>query len=183
MVDQLPCLEILVLKLKVFMNRAKLATLKLKFSTDLLTFFTKSTSTVKNEVGKVLRISIQFSSVAQSCLTFCNPMDCSTPGFPVHHQLPDLAQTHVHWVGDAIQPSHPLLSPSPPAFSSSWCLPASRSFPMSQFFTSGAQSIGVSASASILPMNIQDWFPLGWTGWISLYSKGLSRVFSNTTVQ
>ena len=96
MVDQLPCLEILVLKLKVFMNRAKLATLKLKFSTDLLTFFTKSTSTVKNEVGKVLRISIQFSSVAQSCLTFCNPMDCSTPGFPVHHQLPDLAQTHVH---------------------------------------------------------------------------------------
>ena len=61
--------------------------------------------------------------------------------------------------------------------------PASRSFPMSQFFTSGSQSIGVSASASVLPMNIQDWFPLGWTGWISLQSKGLSRVFSNTTVQ
>ena len=61
-------------------------------------------------------------------------------------------------------------------------LPASGSFPMSQFFISGGQSIGVSASASVLPMNIQDWFPLGWTGWISLQSKGLSRVFSNTTV-
>ena len=61
--------------------------------------------------------------------------------------------------------------------------PASGSFPMSQFFASGSQSIGVSTSASVLPMNIQDWFPLGWTGWISLQSKGLSRVFSNTTVQ
>ena len=61
--------------------------------------------------------------------------------------------------------------------------PVSGSFPMSQFLASGGQSIGVSASASILPMNIQDWFPLGWTGWISLQSKGLSRVFSNTTVQ
>ena len=58
----------------------------------------------------------QFSSVAQSCLTLCNPMDCSLPGFPVHHQLPELTQTHVHWVSDAIQPSHPLSSPSPPAF-------------------------------------------------------------------
>ena len=58
----------------------------------------------------------QFSSVTQSCLTLCNPMDCSTPGLPVHHQLPELTQTHVHWVGDAIQPSHPLLCPSPPAF-------------------------------------------------------------------
>ena len=68
----------------------------------------------------------------------------------------------------------------------SFCLqsfPASGSFPVSQFFTSGGQSIGVSASASVLPMNIQDWFPLGCTGWISLQSKGLSRVFSKTTVQ
>ena len=105
-------------------------------------------------------------------------MDCSTPGFPVHHQLPELAQTHGHWVGDAIQPSHlcPLLL-LPSAF------PASGSFQMSQFFTSGGQSIGVSASTSVLPMNTQDWLPLGWTGWISLQSKGLSRVFSNTTVQ
>ena len=61
--------------------------------------------------------SVQFSSVAQSCPTLCDPMDCSTPGFPVHHQLPKLTQTHVHQVGDAIQPSHPLSSPSPPAFS------------------------------------------------------------------
>ena len=58
----------------------------------------------------------QFSSVTQSCLTLCDPMDCSAPGFHVHHQLPKLAQTHVHQVGDAIQPSHPLLSPSPPVF-------------------------------------------------------------------
>ena len=61
-------------------------------------------------------VRIKFSSVAQSCPTLCNPMDCSTPGFPVHHQLPELTQTHVHRVGDAIQSSHPLLSPSPPAF-------------------------------------------------------------------
>ena len=63
-----------------------------------------------------LCFSVQFSSVAQSCLTLCNPMDCSTPGFPIYHQLPELAQTHVHWVGDAIQPSHPLSFPSPSAF-------------------------------------------------------------------
>ena len=79
---------------------------------------------------------------------------------------------------------HPTISSSVIPFSS--CLqsfPASGSFSMSQFFASGGQSIGVSASASVLPMNIQDWFPLGWIGWISLHSKGLSRVFSNTTVQ
>ena len=79
---------------------------------------------------------------------------------------------------------HPTISASVVPFSS--CLqsfPASGSFPMSQLFTSGGQSIGTSASASVLPMNIQDWPPLGWTGWISLQSKGLSRVFSNTTVQ
>ena len=79
---------------------------------------------------------------------------------------------------------HPIIPSSVVPFSS--CLqsfPASGSFPMSQFFTSGGQSIGVSASASVLPMNIQDWFPLGLTDWISLQSKGLSRVFSNTTVQ
>ena len=61
-------------------------------------------------------ISVQFSSVAQSCLTLCNPMSCSLPGLSVLHQLPELAQTHVHWVGDPIQPSHPLLSSSPPTF-------------------------------------------------------------------
>ena len=79
---------------------------------------------------------------------------------------------------------HPAISSSVVPFSS--CLqsfPASGSFPRSQFFASGSQSIGVSASESVLPMSIQDWFPLGWTGWISLQSKGFSRVFSNTTVQ
>ena len=78
------------------------------------------------------------------------------------------------------QPSHPLLSPAPPAFSLSQ---HQGLFKKSQLFTSGGQSIGVSASASVLPMNIQDWFPLGWTGWISLQSKGLSRAFFNTIVQ
>ena len=175
------------------------------------------------------------------CPTLCDPMDCSTPGLHVHHQLTEINQTHVHWVGDAIQPSRLLLFPFPPAFNLSqhqfssvqlscsvmsnslqpyglqharllypsltpkacsnssplgqWChptisssvthffscpqsFPSSESFPMSQFFTSGGQSIG--ASASVLPMNIQDWFPLGWTGLISLQSEGLSRVFSST---
>ena len=98
--------------------------------------------------------SLQFRSVAQSCLTLCDSMDCSAPGLPVHHQLPEFTQTHVHWVGDAIQPSHPLLSPSPPTQS----FPASGSFLVSQFFASGSHSIGVSASASVLPMNIQDLF-------------------------
>ena len=79
---------------------------------------------------------------------------------------------------------HPTISSSVVPFSSRLqSFPALGSFPMSQFFASGGQIIGVSASASVLPMNIQDWFPLGWTGWISLQSKGLSRVFSNTTVQ
>ena len=106
-------------------------------------------------------------------------MDCSMPGLPVHLQLPEFTQTHVHWVSDAIQPFHPLLSPSPPAFE---FFPASGSFPVSQFFQPGGPNIGVSASASVIPMNIWVWFPLGWTGWISSQSKGLSRVF-NTTIQ
>ena len=124
--------------------------------------------------------SVQFSSVTQSCLILCDPMDCSTTALPVHHQLPDLAQTHVQHVSDAIQPSHSLLSPSPPAFNLSQ---HQGLFQWISFFASDGQNIGVSASTLVLPMNIQDWFPLGWTGWISLQSKGLSRVFSNTTVQ
>ena len=96
-------------------------------------------------------------------------MDCSTPGFPVHHQLPQLAQTHVHRVSDNIQPSHPLSSPSPPTFNPSQ-------------HQGLLQWVGASISVSVLPMNIQDWFPLGLSGLISLQSKGLSRVFSNTTV-
>ena len=101
--------------------------------------------------------SVQFSSVAQSCLTLCDPMDCSTPGFPVHHQLPEPTQTHVHRVSHAIQPSHPLVTFSFHLQS----FPASGSFPVSWFFVLGGQSIEVSASASVLSMNIQDWFPLG----------------------
>ena len=123
-------------------------------------------------------ISNQFSSVAQSCPTLCNPMDCSTPGFPVHHQLPELTQTHVLWVGDTIQPSHPLSSPSPPAFN----LSQHQGLLQRVSFLHQVASIGVSASAPVLPMNIQGWFPLGWAGWISLLSKELSRVFFNTTV-
>ena len=114
-------------------------------------------------------------SVTQLCLTVCDPRDYSLPGFPVLYHLPELAETHVHRVGAAIQPSHPLLSPF---FSCLQSFPASGSFSVSQFFTSGGQSIG--ALASVLPMNIQDWFPLGLTG---LMSEGLSRAFSNTTVQ
>ena len=110
------------------------------------------------------------------CPTLCYPMDCSTPGFPVLNPLLELAQSHVHWVSDAIQPAHPLSPPSPPALNLSqhqglfqWLL-----------FSSGDQSIG--ASASVLPMNIQGWFPLGLTGWISLLSKELSKVFSSATI-
>ena len=121
---------------------------------------------------------VQFSSVDH--VQLCNPMDCSMPGLPVH------------------QPAPGVYSDSCPL--SQWCRPtilssvfpfsfhlqpfsASGSFPTSQFFASDGQSIGVSALASVLPMNIQEWVPLGWTSWISLQSKGLSRVFSNTTVQ
>jgi len=120
----------------------------------------------------------QFSSVTPLYLTLYDHMDCSTPGFPIHYQLPKLAQTSCllsQWC-------HPTISSSVITFSS--CLqyfPASRSFPVNWFFTFGGQIIG--ASASVLPMNIQDWFPLGLTGLISLLFKGLSRVFFNTTVQ
>ena len=127
----------------------------------------------------ILLSSVQFSSVAQSRLTLCDPKNRSTPGLPIHHQLPEFTQTHVHRVSDAIKPSHPLLSPSPPAPNPS----QHQSFPMSQLFAWGGQRTGVSALASFLPKNTQDWSPLWWTGWISLQSKGLTRVFSNTTVQ
>ena len=124
-------------------------------------------------------IASQFSSVAQSCPTLCDPMNRSTPGLPVYHKLPEFTQTHVHRVSDAIQPSCPLV----PFSSCPQSLPASGSFPMSQHFAWGGQSTGASASASVLAMNTQDLSPSGWTGWISLQSQGHSRVFSNTTVQ
>ena len=124
--------------------------------------------------GKVLLV--QFSSVAKSCPALCDHMDCSTPGLPVHHQSLLKVMSIESVMPSTIILCRPLLLP-PSIF------PASGSFQMTQFFASGGQSFGVSASASVLPMNIQDWFTLGWTSWISFQSKGLSRVFFNTTVQ
>ena len=119
-------------------------------------------------------INIIFSS-AQSCLTLWDPLDCSTPGLPIHHQLLQFTQIHVHWVRDAIQPSHPLSSPSPPAHN----LSQNQSFSNESAVCIRWQSIGVSASTSVLSMNTQDWSPLGWTGWISLQSKGLSSLLQH----
>ena len=123
--------------------------------------------------------SVQFSSVTQSCPTLCDPMDCSTPDFPVHHQLLELTQTHFHWVHDAIQSSKPLSFPSPPAFN------LSQHQGLFQWVSSFIRWPKYhSFSFSICPSNeIQDWFPSGLTGYISLQFKGHSRVFSNTTVQ
>ena len=103
-------------------------------------------------------------SAGKSSLTLCGPVNCSMPGFPVLHCIRESAQTLVHWVGDAIQPSHPLL-----------LLPSI--FPNIRVFSNE------SALASALPVSIQGWFPLGLTGLISLQSRGILRVFSNTTVQ
>ena len=130
---------------------------------------------------------VQFSSVAQSCPTLCDPMNCSTPGLPVHHARPACPSPtpRVHPNSCPLsQWCHSTISSSVISFSSRLqSFLASGSFQMSQFFTSGGQSIAVSTSTSVLPMNTQDWSHLGWTGWISLKSKGLSKVFSNTTVQ
>ena len=136
-----------------------------------------------------IHMCIYISSASQLCLTLCDPMDWRVPGLPVQHQLPELAQTHVHRVGDAIQPSHPVT----PFSSCLHSFPASGSFPRSQFFASGGQNIGASASASGLPMNTQDWSPLEWTGsprdsqesspkpqFKSIYSLALSLLYSPT---
>ena len=120
------------------------------------------------------------SSVAQSCPTLCDPMNRSTPGVPVPSPTPGVHSDSCpsNWW------CHPTISSSViPFYSHLQSFSASGPFHMSHLFTSGGQSIGVSASTSVLPMNIQDWSPLEWTGWISLQSKGLPRVFSNTTVQ
>ena len=122
--------------------------------------------------------SVQFSSVVSPVWLWNNGLQ--------HSKLPCPSPTPRACSDScpSIQWCHPTISSSVVPFSSYFqSFPASGSFPMSQFFTSGGQSIGVSASASVLAMNIHDWFPLGWTGWISLQSKGLSKVFSNTTVQ
>ena len=110
-------------------------------------------------------MTFSFSSVTQSCLTLCDCMVCSTPGFPAHHQLAEIAQTHIRWVSEAIQPSHPLSSPSSPAFILSQ---HQGLFQGISSLNQVAKVLEFSASASVLPMNIQDWCPLGLTGWISL---------------
>ena len=130
------------------------------------------------EVVVDIQWNIQFSSVkfSRSVVSYSlRPHGPQDTGLPCH-QLLELAQTHVHWVGDATQPSDPLLSPSLPTFN---LLQQQGLF---QWVSSSHQAARVSSSASVLPMNIQDWFPLGWTALISLLSKGLSRVFSSTTV-
>ena len=123
-------------------------------------------------------VIFQFSSVTQSCPTLCKPMDCSMPGFPVHHQLPEFTQTHVHWVSDGIPPSHSLSSPSPPAFN------LSQHQGLFKWVSSSHQVAKVFFNFSISPSNEHSGLiSLGWTGLTSLQSKGFSRVFSNTTVQ
>ena len=116
-------------------------------------------------------------------------MDCGMPGFSVYHQLPELFQTHVHWVSDAMQPSHLLLSPSPPAFNLSqhqglfkWVSSSHQAAKVLEFQFQH-QSFQWIFRTDFLPKNTQDWSPLGWTGLISLQSKRLLRVFSNTTVR
>ena len=122
--------------------------------------------------------SVQFSSVAQLCPTLCDPMNRDMPGPLVHHQLQEFTQTHVHRVRDAIQPSYPRLSPSPPVPD------PSQHQGLFQWVNSSHEVAKVlDALASFLPKKSQGWSPSEWTGWISLQSKGLSRVFSNTTVQ
>ena len=117
----------------------------------------------------------KFSSVAQLWPTLRDPMDCSPPGLPVHQYLLEPAQTHVHWVSDAIQPSPPLSSPSPPAFD----LSQHQCFSNESVLRIKGPNIVASASASVLQMNIQNWFYLGWTGWISLPSKGLKSLLQH----
>ena len=149
----------------------------------------------------LILLSVQFSSVAQSCLTLCDLMNHSMPGLPVHHQLPGSIQTHVHWVGDAIQPSHPLSSPSPPAPNLSqhqglfqW-VNFSHEVAKVLEFQLQHQSFQWTPRTDLLFLKYKfiyfNWrlitleYCIGFaiSGWISLQSKGLSRVFSNTTVQ
>ena len=125
---------------------------------------------ISHKTNEILPFVIAFNSVQSVSHVQLFATPC-TPGLPVHHQLPESTQTHDHWVSNAIRPSHPLSSPSPVL---------NLYQQMSQLFSSGDQSIGASASTSVLPMNIQSWVPLGLTCLISLQSKGLSRAFSST---
>ena len=133
-----------------------------------------------HNVVRQLYFSFQFSSVAQLCPTLCNPMACSKPGFPVHHPLLEFTKTHVHWVGDAIQPSHPLSSPFPPAFN------LSQHQGLFKWVSSSHQV------AKVLKFQLQhqsfEWTPRtdflrDWLVWFPCNQGRLSRVFSNTTVQ
>ena len=121
--------------------------------------------------------SNQFSSVTQSRPTLCNHMNRSTPGHSVYHQPLGFTQNQVHQVSDVFQPSHPLLFPSPPAFN------PSQHQGLFQWANSSHEVVKVFQPQSVLQMNIQDWSPLEWIGWISMQSKGLARVFSSNTVQ
>ena len=130
-------------------------------------------------IGPCLHTAYPCCSVTMSCLTLCIPKNFSTPGFPVLHYLPEFAQTHVHWVSNIIQPSDPLSAPSPLA------LNLSQHQGLFQWVSSSqqvAKVLELQLSALVLPMNIQDGFPLGLTGLIFLQSKGLSRIFSSTTI-
>ena len=119
----------------------------------------------------------RFTSVTQPCPNLCDPMDCSIQGFPVHHQLLELVQTHIYQFGDAIQLSHPLSFPSP-AFN------LSQHQHLFRWVSSSYQVAKVlELQHQTFQWNVQDWFPLGWTGLISFQSTRLSRVLSNTTVQ
>ena len=117
---------------------------------------------VRWEEVALLSFMGQFSPVTQSCPTLCDPVNCGTPGLPIHHRLPESIKTHVHWVGDTIQPSHPLSSPSPPA------LNLSQHQGLFKWVSSSYQMAKVLEfqSTSVLPMNTQDWSPLGWIDWI-----------------
>ena len=125
------------------------------------------------------QVILQSSSVAQSCLTLCDPHELQHSKPPCPSPTPGVYPNScsLSWW------CHPTTSSSVVPFSCPQSFPASGSFQTSQLFASGGQSIGVSASTSVLPMNTQDWSPLGWTGWISLQFKGLLRVFSNITIQ
>ena len=132
----------------------------------------------------MMMTSSSISSVQSlSHVQLSDSMNRSMPGLPIHYQLSEFTQTRIHWVHDAIRPSHPLSSSSPPAHNVSQHQSLFKWKDWLLFASVGQVSAEVSASASILPMNIQDWFLLGWTGWISLQSKGLSRVFPSNTVE
>ena len=131
------------------------------------------------QMGDKVAKSCCFCSVTKSCLTLCNAMNCNTPDFPVLHYLLEFAQIQVHWIGDAIQPSHPLLPPSP------LVLNLSQHQGLFQWVNSShqvAKVLELQLQHQVLPMNIQGWFPLELTGLISLQSKELSRIFSSTTI-